>query len=191
MLPKYLKMLVEGDFTSYSLRNMASPTLTQTPTVAMRRGKQLIVPRGSSLPAQCIKCGASAVKPWKKKFYWHTPWLYLMILFPGLLIYAIVAVVVRKQMELNVPLCDTHHADRKRNHLLTAIMLIGFIPVGTIVGMSFSEPLGWMTGTGMFLAGLVFWSMAGLGIRPAKIDEIGGEFKGACTAFLDLLPEQR
>jgi hypothetical protein len=170
---------------------MATSILTPTQTVAMRNGKQLIVPRAASLPAQCIKCGAAAVKPWKKKFYWHNPLLYLMIIFPGLLIYAIVAMIVRKQMELNVPLCDAHHADRKRNHMLAAIMLIGCIPVGVAIGMSLSQPLGWMTGTGMFLAGLVFWSMASLGIRPAKIDEVGGEFKGACTAFLDLLPEQR
>lgn len=114
-----------------------------------------------------------------------------MILFPGLLIYAIVALIVRKQMELNIPLCDTHHADRRRYNLLAMLMLIGFIPVGAILGVYISEPLGWITGIGMFFAGVVFYSMGQLGIRPSKIDELGGVFRGAGTEFLNLLPQQQ
>ncbi len=114
-----------------------------------------------------------------------------MILFPGLLIYAIVAMIVRKQMELNLPLCDAHHADRKRNKLIGTLMLVGCLPAGILLGMYASEMLGWVTGVLMFLASLVFYSLATLGIRPTKIDDNGGTFGGVCNAFLDLLPEQQ
>ena len=160
------------------------------PVIARKRGKQVVVPRSASLPASCIKCGTPAQIPWRKKFYWHSPWLYIMILFPGLLIYLIVALIVRKQMELNLPLCDTHHADRKRYRLLGALMLIGFLPVGLLLGYNFSTALGWITGSGMFIGGIVFWHLSQLGLAPIKIDETEGIFRGAGEAFLNLLPEQ-
>src|SRR5690242_18011661 len=107
-------------------------TVAVSSVVATRRGKELLVPRSAALPACCIKCGQPAEKPWRKKFYWHTPWLALLVLL-NLLIYIIVAVIVRKNMELNVPLCDRHHADRKRYNLLSILMIVGFIPVGAIL----------------------------------------------------------
>ncbi len=167
---------------------MVTPALV--PAVASRKGKDLIVPRSASLPAQCVKCGAPASTPWRKKFYWHTPWLALLVVL-NLLIYVIVAAIVRKNMELNVPLCDNHHADRKRYKVLGIIMILGCIPVGLALGTYFSEPLGWITGLLMFFASVVFYFLCGLGFRPMKIDDNGGVFRGACTAFLDLLPEHQ
>jgi hypothetical protein len=167
---------------------MASTTLA--PAFATRRGKDLIVPRSASLPANCLKCGNPASIPWRKKFYWHPQWLYLMILFPGIIIYAIVALIIRKQMELNLPLCDRHHADRKRYRRLGWLMLAGFLPLGLILGAYISEPLGWVTGVGMFLASMVFLVLSNLRIAPTKIDDAGGVFRGACDTFLNALPEQ-
>lgn len=167
---------------------MASSALA--PAFATRRGKEMVVPRSASLPANCLKCGNPASVPWRKKFYWHSPWLYIMILFPGILIYAIVALFVRKQMELNLPLCEVHHADRKRYRLIGWLMLIGFLPFGLLLGFYVSEALGWATGVGMFLAGLVFLIVSNLGIAPTKIDDSGGVFRGASPAFLKFLPEQ-
>ena len=158
---------------------------------AVRRGKNFLVPRNASLPAFCMKCGVPASVPWRKKFYWHNPLLYFMILFPGLLIYAIVVLIVRKQMELNLPICDAHHADRKRYSLLATLMLLGAIPAGLLLGNYFSETLGWVTGVLMFVVAVVFYGRAGLGIAPKKIDDFGGEFRGACDAFLDKLPVQQ
>jgi hypothetical protein len=158
---------------------------------ASRSGKKLIIPRGSSLPAQCIKCGSAAQAPWRKTFYWHAPWLYILIFFPGLLIYAIVALIVRKKMELNVPLCDQHHSDRKRYSLIGALMLIGFAPVGLVLGGAFNVDAGWasLVALGMFLVGVVFYSKAQF-LRPSKIDEAGGEFIGANDSFLNALSSQ-
>lgn len=160
------------------------------PTLASRKGKDLYVPRSASLPATCVKCGATATTPWRKKFYWHHPALLFLVLL-NILIYAIVAMIVRKQMELNVPLCEGHHADRKRYKLIATLMLVLFIPVGVVLGMYFSEAMGWITGTVMFLVSMVFYIMMGLGFAPKKIDEAGGIFRGACAAFLNQLPEHQ
>ena len=138
----------------------------------------------------CVKCGEPATTPWRKKFYWHTPALALLILL-NVLIYAIVAVIVRKQMELNVPLCETHHANRKRYKLIGTLMLVLCVPAGLALGTYVSEAMGWITGSLMFLVSIVFFVMSGLGFGPKKIDEAGGIFRGACAKFLDQLPEHQ
>jgi hypothetical protein len=159
------------------------------PAFASRRGKDLVVPRSASLPANCLKCSVPASTPWRKTFFWHAPWLYIMILFPGLLIYAIVALIIRKRMELNLPLCETHHDDRKRYKLLTTFMLAGFVPVGLVLGIYVSDTVGWTTGLLMFVLGVVFLQLSSLGLRATKIDETEGVFRGACAEFLNALPE--
>ncbi len=113
-----------------------------------------------------------------------------MILFPGILIYAIVAMFVRKLMELNLPICDVHLEDRKRYKLLALLFFIAFIPVGALLGNYFSEVLGWVTGTAMMIASFAFYNQSQLGIACKKIDEEGGIFRGACMSFLDRLPER-
>jgi hypothetical protein len=60
--------------------NPAPPALAIT-----RDGEKLIIPAGMAfptalLPPVCVKCGAPADgKPVEKTFYWHPPWLYVLI----------------------------------------------------------------------------------------------------------------
>jgi hypothetical protein len=158
-------------------------------TAAVRRGKELHIPRFSALPPLCVNCGAAAQVPWRKKFYWHTQWIFLLVLL-NIVVYLIVALIVRKQMELNVPLCDKHHAERKRYNLLGALFTLGALPVGIFIGTAFNDAEGfaWLTGFGMFVAGVVFLILAGKYLRPKKIDDQGGIFTGASEAFLTQLP---
>src|SRR5258708_33936931 len=99
---------------------MASYASAPSAPVACCDGDKMIVPQGALLPTNiCIKCGAPANgKPLKKNYYWHSQWIYILILSP--LIYIIVAMIVRKQQLLYLPLCDEHRARRKR------IILIGW-----------------------------------------------------------------
>src|ERR1035438_1465832 len=67
---------------------------TATP---FRQGKILVVPSGSHLPELCVKCGAPASgKPLTKTFSWHSAGYYFLI-FIGLIVYVIVALVVQKK----------------------------------------------------------------------------------------------
>ncbi|HUJ81274.1 MAG TPA: hypothetical protein VLW83_05295, partial [Candidatus Acidoferrales bacterium] len=65
-----------------------------------RDGKNLVVTRGAEVPPICVRCGEAATGGLLlKKFYWHEPWVYLLLL-PGVIWYIIAALIVRKRMDL-------------------------------------------------------------------------------------------
>ncbi|SRR6266700_1871267 len=160
-----------------------------------RNGAELRIPATMALPtvqlpAVCVKCGAYADgKPVEKTFYWHPPWLYVLI-FLGVLIYAIAALVMRKGMRIRVPLCR-RHAERRRSFLILA----GILPVIGIADAFILPNLGvdggWVALLAIVfvLAGLVLWAVAGSPIRPTFIDQHLGIFTGCCEAFLQQLPQ--
>jgi hypothetical protein len=163
-----------------------------TAAIAQRDGERLFLPRFTSLPPNCVKCGRPAEKPFRKKFFWHVPWLYILILFPGVLIYAIVALIVRKSIELDVPICEFHHAERRRYKTIGAVLLLGAIPGGMILNMALgiSEGASWLVGVLSFLAGLVFFGMASSVMSPKLIDDTHAEFGKVSPEFLKLLPQR-
>lgn len=152
-----------------------------------RQGRDLIVYRGGSLPPYCVKCGmATHQQPVMRKFYWHSPWIYLVVL-ANLLIYAIVALVVRKRFDLGVPLCESHF--RLRRIWMTvaaALMLIAFPAL--IVGITTDYP-----GTGLvvclvtLLTGAVAWGMVAPILRPTRITDEMAVFRGADERFFGRL----
>ena len=85
-----------------------------------RDGANLVLLPGSAFPDRCIKCNDSAAPPARRyKLYWHSAWLYLLVLV-NILIYLIVALAVRKRTEVEVGLCERHQrqgADRARHRL--------------------------------------------------------------------------
>lgn len=77
-------------------------------------GNYLRVPRqGAVLAPRCVKCNEPGVKELVRELYWHSPWLYIMIAFPGILIYALVAMIVRKKASVQVSLCERHVSLRR------------------------------------------------------------------------------
>ncbi len=79
-----------------------------------RQGKFVIVPAGSDLPPRCIHCNAPAVLPVKKKkVYWHSPWIFLLLLL-NVLLYLIVGLITRRSFQVSPGLCETHAAARRR-----------------------------------------------------------------------------
>ncbi|MEZ0388815.1 MAG: GYF domain-containing protein, partial [Verrucomicrobium sp.] len=69
-----------------------------------RHGKSMVIPVNTPLPDECFKCGAPPVKSIKKVLTWHPPLVYLALL-PGVLVYIIVALCVRKTATVHIPLC--------------------------------------------------------------------------------------
>ena len=162
-----------------------------------RQGSRLILPKPSSsaepvvLPASvCIRCGEPANgKPVNKMYYWHHPALYLVILV-GLLIYVIVALVVRKSMKVSVPLC-ARHAQRRS----TAVTLAWVLPLVGLADVFILPPLK-VQGTWValicavfMLTGFIIWAIVANPVRPRKIDQFHGEFTGFCETFLQQFPE--
>jgi hypothetical protein len=78
------------------------------------RGKELIIPDGDSIADRCIRCNdTSDGQPIKRRLSWHPSALFLLIIFPGLLIYLIVALIVRKRATIYVGLCQRHRRARR------------------------------------------------------------------------------
>jgi len=59
------------------------------------------------MPKVCMACGAPATVRKSKKFAWHPPWVYALLL-AGLLPALIVAAILTKRMTLTAPFCDRH-----------------------------------------------------------------------------------
>jgi hypothetical protein len=142
------------------------------------------------LPPPCIRCGAPADgQPVEKTFYWHHPAVYLAIL-AGLLIYVILALVLRKGIRVRVPLCADHA--RRRNIAVTlawVLPLVGFADVGILPQFNVDGGVVALIAVVLILTGLVIWAVVANPIRPSLINEFQGEFTGFCPAYLQQFPE--
>lgn len=153
-----------------------------------RDGRILVLTPGSALPPRCVKCNAPAVQPQKNRtVYWHQPWIYLLIL-ANVLIYLIVALIVRKKAVVAPGLCPAH----RRRHWTGLAVGWSSLPlffVLAIVSAATDECLWMILGLVAFLAALV------TGIILSRIvlaDRIDGDFvrlKGCGQAFLDSFPD--
>jgi hypothetical protein len=163
-----------------------------------RDGAQLVSTRDVDLGDACVKCGQPAQGyRLKKTLWWHHPALYLMIIFPGLLIYAIVALVVRKDAKLRIGLCPEHRSKRKQGILwawLLSFAFIGAMVAGLVVMTDHHyEVLGlclFLSSFALLVAAIVVGNRS----RPLtakKIDNIYAWFAGAKEPYLQLLPPAR
>jgi len=123
-----------------------------------------------------------------KTFRWHSRWLYLLI-FIGLIVYVIVALIVQKKARISFPLCTEHRLWRTRMGIATAALLIGSIPASFLLAALGADG-GWiaLTAVMMALAGLVTLGLLGGSFSPVYIDNNLSKFKGAGGDFLALLP---
>lgn len=159
-----------------------------TPT-AYREGKTLVVPSGSSLPANCVKCGAPiSGTRLTKTFRWHSPGLYLLI-FLGLIPYVIVAFFVAKKARIDVPFCQAHRSWRTRMNIAGAALLIASVPSGVLLdSLGLNGGVITLIVVAMAFSGLVVLGVVGSSFNPVYIDETCAKFKGAAKEFLSLLP---
>src|SRR5262249_48368291 len=142
----------------------------------VRQGRKLIIPvppagQAAALPPQCIKCGAPANgKPLVKTFYWHHPALYLVIL-AGVLIYAIVAIVVRKSIKVAVPLCAEHAKRRSIAVTLAWVLpLVGIVDAFVLPQFNVERGLIALLTLALLLAGIIIWAVVANPMRPTMID---------------------
>jgi hypothetical protein len=174
---------------------MAGIMTATAPAPITRMGSKLFIPIPYSrgvvvLPRLCVRCGAAANgRPVEKMFYWHHPAIYLLI-FAGLLIYAIVAIVVRKGMKVRVPLCAQHA--QRRSVLVTlawVLPLVGFADLFVLPRFNVDGGLVGLAFVCLLVAGIVLWAVVSNPIRPKFIDATRGEFTGFCETFLQQFPE--
>jgi hypothetical protein len=171
----------------------------QTPLVAQavadgeawRDGAWLVCRKESHLPGRCVKCNEPVTsQPLKKKFYWHPPVFYVLIVI-SLIIYVIVALIVRKTATVHIGLCDRHVAKRRTGVIVG--WLLFFVGLGTMfaAGSAKGDAVAFFVlgGIGLMLAGAIFGIVMAQTLRPKKIDNYFAWYTGACPEFLAELPD--
>jgi hypothetical protein len=99
-----------------------------------RQGNVLVMHKLAPLPNVCLKSNQPATGRLKRSLSWHHPAIYLLILL-HLLIYIVVALIVRKTATIQIGLSDEWFA-RRRRRMLTAWALI-FLSIGLFIGGAF------------------------------------------------------
>lgn len=165
-----------------------APVTAATGHACWRDGKVVVVPAGASLPERCIKCNAPALMDKPRSFTWHSPGWYLL-LFVAIIVYVVVAMVVRRKVKLAVGLCDVHRK-RRRNLTMSALgaLLLGG---GAFVGaIKLDNGLFGALAVAALLAAVILALLASGTLSPARIDDSEARFKGCGKAFLDSLPDR-
>jgi hypothetical protein len=155
-----------------------------------REGDLVVLAPSGDLPPRCVKCNADAEQPVKERtVYWHTPWLYVLILI-SLLIYLIVALIARKSARISPGLCSEHR--KQRNNVITGSLLAALVGIGLIVaGIGNSNGAIGLLGGLALLAAIIVGMVKGRIVYATRIDTNRISLKGCSEAFLASLPRRR
>ena len=153
-----------------------------------REGDVLVAAKEASLPDRCVRCDApSGRSRLKQQYYWHSPALYLIAPF-ALLIYAIIALAVRKSARLEIGLCDTHLKKRSQAIIGGSVLaLLGFAMV--IMAIAASQASFGFVALLFFLGGAVWGTTGASPLKVKHIDDRFVRLKGANPSYLQRLPE--
>jgi len=140
-----------------------------------RDGKLVVMPPGGTLPPRCVKCNAPALQPMKpRKVYWHHPAWYLLV-FVYMIIYIIVALIVRRRAEVTYGVCAKH---RTRRRIFIAVGWIGVPLFALLIGVN---PILGITGV---LAALLAGIIGSRLVYPRRITKDEVRLAGCGEAFL-------
>jgi hypothetical protein len=152
-----------------------------------RNENVLVMLPDSHLPPRCVKCNAPAEEPTKiRKVYWHHPAVYLLILL-NLIIYAIVAAIVRKRALVAPGLCADH---KRRRRVGLTVGWLGVIFAMAIMTIGAGYDRGSFLGLGVLL--MLGSTIAGIYLsRIVVAERIGKDYvwlKGCGAEYLDSMP---
>ena len=162
-----------------------------------RDGNQLVMRKNAELPARCVKTNAPTDRTLRRQLYWHNPLLYLMLIFPGLCIYVIVALIVRKSADIQVGLSPEGFRSRRWG---IAIGWLSFLlgAVVFFVGVANSESnrnpannwwIAIIAGLLGGLIGIIVGVVKSRIVAPTKITDSHVWLSGVHSDYLASLPQ--
>ena len=148
----------------------------------------LITTRYIELPDRCIKCNAPANGyRLRRTLHWHDP-LYYLIIFAGVLIYAVVALVVRKTARVHIGMCERHRNNRRMALYLSWGMFLVSI-VMFIMAISAENGIVALLGFFLLMAAGIYGAIGPRTIRATKIDEQFAWIRGVDREYLAQFPQ--
>jgi heme A synthase len=160
-----------------------------------RMGNVLIMHKMAQLPNICVKTGREADQRVKRTMQWHHPALALLI-FAGVLIYVIVALLTRKKAMIEIPV--TREWMRGRNRRLAiciAISLLGAVMFGgaiyaTVEEVISGDLIALMLGAGVLtgMGGLIGCIVVSPILKPIRITDTHVYLKGMDRELLGSYP---
>src|SRR6185503_10665153 len=158
-------------------------------TEVWRDRKTLVMVHEADLPDRCVKCNEPADLPSKpRRVYWHHWAVYLVILL-NIVIYAIVALIVRKKAVVAPGLCTRH---KTRRAVALTVGWVGFAGSFALMFAGFSasiDPAFGLLGLLLLLVAMIGLVIAGRIVYATRIDDDYVYLKGCKPAFLDSLPQ--
>jgi hypothetical protein len=147
-------------------------------------------------PPVCMRCGARSVVCKEHRFQWSPPWVYIL-LFLGVIPYAIVASATMKRINVPVPLCERHkwHWGGR-----TALVLVGLLAMVVLVlgGIALAGeddgfgPIVFLPIGLLFLVWIVSAVVLGAtAIKPREITDKSITLSGVSQEYIDALNEAR
>ena len=153
-----------------------------------RSEKFLVLRKDTVLPPRCVKCNAPQHgAKIKRKLFWHPSWIYLLIL-PGLLIYAVVATVIGKRANIEIPLCLDHRRIRKRDLLITWLLIVFCLAAFGYAIVDSSGTFAFV-GLGLLFGAAIYGGLRTTIVGPKRIDDHFVWLKGVGPEFLAPFPE--
>jgi hypothetical protein len=156
---------------------------------AWRDKRVMVMLPDAPIPHRCVKCNDAVDEPTKmRKVFWHSPWLYLLLLF-NVLIFAIVAAIVRKKATVAAGLCTAH---KKRRRTMITIAWVGALAGVVLVYLGAASSAGiWGAFAGVLLSlgSIIFGMITGRVLIPTRIDKDYVRLKGCGDAYLNTLPQ--
>ncbi len=152
-----------------------------------RESNKLVMGKDATLPDRCVKCDAPAHGiRLRRRLSWHHPALYLLI-FVTLLLYIVVALIVRQTANIEIGLCEEHQAKRRRNIAITWFLIVVGL-LGGIFAMVMEDATPAVIGLLLFLAGVIYGIITIRVVAPAKIDKRFVWLRGINKDYLNSLP---
>lgn len=159
------------------------------PTTGLwRKKKEAVAISGTVFPARCIKCNTPTddIKI-RRSLSWH-PQLYFLLVLCNLLIYAVVALIVRKKSVVFVAVCQEHRKKRAMAILIGWLLFLG--GMGAIIyAANLNEGLWALIGVTSAIAGAILGITKGRLLYATFIDKNQTRIGGLGREFLDSLPE--
>ncbi len=158
--------------------------LTETDGVIRFDGVSVVALDRTVFPPRCIKCNSdSDLKSTKRNLVWSPPWMYFLLLFPGLLIGGIILVATQRKASITIFACRACRKKWNKRVLAAWGIFLAALPV-FFAAIFFRSGILAVLGALLVLASAVYGIVRCPMITTSKIDGKMAHIRGAGPEFI-------